>query len=129
MSRGGGIGRRVGLKNPWEIFSWGFKSLSRHNYLVLCEKALAFDLKTKHIISMVETIKELIISAFAVDSFGSIILRGVIWLAIAMVIIMSADAADPDKASKSLRSNLGFLLIFIVLTGGLIFLLFGFTKA
>ncbi|NCN87626.1 MAG: hypothetical protein GW941_01885 [Candidatus Pacebacteria bacterium] len=78
---------------------------------------------------MVETIKELIISAFAVDSFGSIILRGVIWLAIAMVIIISADAADPDKATKNLKSNLGFLLMFIVLSGGLIYLLFGFTKA
>lgn len=78
---------------------------------------------------MVETIKELVISAFAVDSFGSIVLRGVIWLAIALVIIISADAADPDKATKNLKSNLGFLLVFMVLTGGLVYLLFGFTKA
>jgi hypothetical protein len=78
---------------------------------------------------MVETIRELVISAFAVDSFGSIVLRGVIWLAIALVIIISADAADPDKATKNLKSNLGFLLIFIVLSGGLVYLLFGFTKA
>lgn len=78
---------------------------------------------------MVETIRELVISAFAVDSFGSIVLRGVIWLAIALVIIISADAADPDKATKNLKSNLGFLLVFMVLTGGLVYLLFGFTKA
>jgi hypothetical protein len=78
---------------------------------------------------MIETIRELVISAFAVDSFGSIVLRGVIWLAIALVIIISADAADPDKATKNLKSNLGFLLIFMVLSGGLVYLLFGFTKA
>ncbi|MDH5532922.1 MAG: hypothetical protein OEX81_00650 [Candidatus Pacebacteria bacterium] len=78
---------------------------------------------------MEETIRELVISAFAIDSFGSIVLRGIIWLAIAMVIIISADAADPDKASKNLKSNLGFLLIFMVLSGGLVYLLFGFTKA
>lgn len=78
---------------------------------------------------MVETIRELVISAFAVDSFGSIVLRGIIWLAIALVIIISADAADPDKATKNLKSNLGFLLVFMVLTGGLVYLLFGFTKA
>jgi hypothetical protein len=78
---------------------------------------------------MEETIRELVISAFAVDSFGSIVLRGVIWFAIAIVIIMSADAVDPDKASQNLKSNLGFLLIFVVLSGGLVYLLFGFTKA
>jgi len=78
---------------------------------------------------MEETIRELVISAFAVDSFGSIVVRGVIWLAIALVIIISADSVDPDKATKNLKSNLGFLLIFMVLSGGLVYLLFGFTKA
>jgi hypothetical protein len=78
---------------------------------------------------MEETIRELVISAFAVDSFGSIVLRGVVWLAIAIVIIISADAVDQDKASKNLKSNLGFLLIFMILSGGLVYLLFGFTKA
>lgn len=77
---------------------------------------------------MEETIRELVVSAFAVDSFGSIVVRGVIWLAIALVIIISADAVNPDNSSKNLKSNLGFLLIFIVLSGGLIYLLFGFTK-
>lgn len=78
---------------------------------------------------MEETIRELVISAFAVDSFGSIVLRGIIWLAIALVIIISADAVDQDKASKNLKSNLGFLLTFMILSGGLVYLLFGFTKA
>ncbi|MCL4208538.1 hypothetical protein KJZ63_02805 [Patescibacteria group bacterium] len=77
---------------------------------------------------MMETVRELVASAFRIDSFASIVVRGVIWLVIAMVIIISADAADPDKASKNLRSNLGFTIVFIVLTGGLIYLLFGFTQ-
>ena len=78
---------------------------------------------------MEETIRELVISAFAVDSFGSIVVRGLVWLAIALVIIISADAVDSDSASKNLKSNLGFLLVFITLSGGLVYLRFGFSKA
>lgn len=77
---------------------------------------------------MLETVKELLISAFRVDSFASIVLRGAIWFVIAVVIIISADAVDPDKASKNLKANLGFTLMFMILTGSLIYLLFGFTK-
>lgn len=76
---------------------------------------------------MMDTVRELVLSAFRIDSFASIVLRGVVWFVIAMVIIISADTADADRASKNLRSNLGFTIVFLVLTGGLIYLLFGFT--
>jgi len=63
---------------------------------------------------------------FAVDSIWSIVLRGAIWFVIALVIIVSADNPNPEKSLKNLKSNLGFFLMFIVLSGGLIYLLFGF---
>lgn len=63
---------------------------------------------------------------FAVDSIWSIVLRGAIWFIIALVIIVSADNPNPDASLKNLKSNLGFFLMFIILSGGLIYLLFGF---
>ncbi|MBW7955881.1 hypothetical protein H3C66_04060 [Patescibacteria group bacterium] len=74
----------------------------------------------------IEQIRGLVISFFAVDSIWSIVLRGGVWFAIALVIIISTDVANPS-ASGSLKRNLGFFLLFIVLSGGLIYLLFGFT--
>lgn len=65
--------------------------------------------------------------AFAVDSIWSVVTRGLIWLGIALVIIVSMDKPDPDQSIKQLKSNLGFFLMFIFLGGGLIYLLFGFT--
>jgi hypothetical protein len=53
-------------------------------------------------------------------------LRGGVWFAIALIIIISTDAANPDKSAKNLKSNLGFLFLFLVLSTGLIYLLFGF---
>lgn len=73
-----------------------------------------------------EQIREVVQAFFQVDSIWSIILRGGIWFAIAMVIIVSTDVARPEQAGKSLKSNLGFFLLFTILTGGLIYLLFGF---
>lgn len=75
-----------------------------------------------------EQIRELIISFFAVDSVWSVVLRGGVWFAIALVIIISTDVANPS-GSGSLKRNLGFFLLFLMLTGGLIYLLFGFTSS
>ncbi|MFH2118297.1 MAG: hypothetical protein ABII10_00980 [Candidatus Paceibacterota bacterium] len=74
-----------------------------------------------------EILREILQKAFAIDSIWSIVTRGVIWLGIALVIIVSMDKPDPDKSLKDLKSNLGFFLMFILLTSGLVYLLFGFT--
>lgn len=74
-----------------------------------------------------EVLQEILQQAFAVDSIWSIVTRGLIWLGIALVVIVSMDKPDPDKSIKDLKSNLGFFFFFTVLTGGLIYLLFGFT--
>lgn len=76
--------------------------------------------------SLQETGRNLIQSAFAIDSIWSVVLRGAIWLGIALVIIIGSDAANPDKSLKSMKANLGFFLLFILVTGGLIYFLFGF---
>lgn len=75
------------------------------------------------------SIESIIIALFAADSIWSVILRAVIWVVIALVIIISTDKPDPDKGFKDLKSNLGFFMIFLTLSGGLVFLLFGFTGA
>ncbi|MBD3279591.1 MAG: hypothetical protein GF390_02665 [Candidatus Pacebacteria bacterium] len=80
-------------------------------------------------IDYMETIQEIALKAFAVDSIWSVILRGVIWLAVAIIIIFSVDKADPSQSMKSLKANLGFFLMFLLLSGGLIYWLFGFTSA
>jgi hypothetical protein len=65
---------------------------------------------------------------FAVDSIWSIILRGGIWFVIAIVILISVDNPNPQQSMEKLKSNLGFFLMFLVLFGGLVYLLFGFSS-
>ena len=72
-----------------------------------------------------DLIRELVAKAFAVDSVWSIVIRGVIWMVIAMIIIISVDNPNTDLSSKKLKANLGFFTMFLFLSGGLIYLLFG----
>jgi hypothetical protein len=75
-----------------------------------------------------ETFRQIVQSLIAVDSIWSVVLRGGLWLLISLVIIVSTDAPNPQRSMRSLKANLGFLLLFLVLSGGLIYMLFGFTK-
>ncbi len=77
----------------------------------------------------IENIRGLIASFFVVDSIWSVVLRGGVWFAISIVILVSTDMANPQKANLSLKRNLGFFVFFLVLSGGLIYLLFGFSSA
>lgn len=72
-----------------------------------------------------DVIRDLVVKAFTVDSIWSIILRGVIWFVIAMIIIVSVDNPNSDISSKKLKANLGFFTMFLLLSGGLVYLLFG----
>jgi hypothetical protein len=76
-----------------------------------------------------ETIAEIARSFFAVNSIWSVVFRAAIWFVIAFVIIISTDTPDPEKSLKNLKSNLGFFLLFLTLSGGLVFLLFSYTPA
>jgi hypothetical protein len=75
-----------------------------------------------------DSVKELIQQATAVDSIWSIVLRGVLWIIISFIIIISMDNPNADLASKKLKANLGFFIIFMILSAGLIYLLFGFQQ-
>ena len=72
-----------------------------------------------------DVIKELVTKAFTVDSIWSVVLRGIIWIVIAMIIIISVDSPNSDLSSKKLKANLGFFTMFLLLSGGLVYLLFG----
>ncbi|MCD8485076.1 hypothetical protein LRY65_03115 [Candidatus Woesebacteria bacterium] len=73
-----------------------------------------------------ETISNAIQWLFKFDSVGSIFLRAGIWFLIAIVIIASTDTTDYHKQSANLKSGLGALFLFLILCGGLIYLMFGF---
>lgn len=73
-----------------------------------------------------ETLKPIFQTLFAVDSVWSVILRFVIWGAIALTIIASVDAARSEDRSRNLKANLGLFLLFIILAGIMIWLVFGF---
>ncbi len=66
---------------------------------------------------------------FAADSLWSVLFRAFIWLVVSVVIIVSLDNPNPDKSIKNMKSNLGFLFFFMLLSGTLIFLLFGYHTA
>jgi len=72
-----------------------------------------------------DAIRDLVIKAFAVDSLWSIVVRGGIWIVIALIIIVSVDNPNSDISSKKLKANLGFFTMFLLLSGGLVYLLFG----
>ena len=72
--------------------------------------------------------REIVIFMFAIDSVGSIFLRGGIWFGIAIVIMASTDQFQRYQDSgTTLKTNLGFFLLFLVIGGTLMYLLFGFS--
>lgn len=75
-----------------------------------------------------ESLREVVLFLFAVDSIGSIFSRGAIWFAIAVAIISGVDTYDKHKGEAAgLKSTLGLFILFLVLGGALMYLLFGFT--
>ncbi|NCN06673.1 MAG: hypothetical protein GW946_02405 [Candidatus Pacebacteria bacterium] len=64
---------------------------------------------------------------FDITTMQSLLVRAGIWLVIAIVIVMSVDNSDPDNASVAFKRNVGTLLLFLVLSGGLFYFLFGMT--
>lgn len=74
-----------------------------------------------------EAIQSLISLIVTPTSIWSVVARGALWFIVAFVIIISADKPNPESSLRSIKSNLGFLVMFLVLSSGLIYLLFGFT--
>lgn len=76
-----------------------------------------------------ELARQVFFAIFSVTSIWSVVARGVFWLVIAIVIIASTNSASPEQSMKSLKSNLGFLLLFLSLSVGLLYLLFGYAPS
>ncbi|MEK7458469.1 MAG: hypothetical protein AAB612_03250 [Patescibacteria group bacterium] len=64
---------------------------------------------------------------FSVDSIWSFVFQTVVWFAVCFVMIANTDVAKPERNYKHLKQNLGLMLMFILLSGGLLFILFGRT--
>jgi hypothetical protein len=75
---------------------------------------------------VMDIIQNILSSIFRVDSIWSVVARAVIWFVVATVVIISVDNPNQEKSMKNLKSNLGFLIMFLMLSGGLVFLLFGY---
>lgn len=74
-----------------------------------------------------DAFREIVVFLFAVDSIGSIFTRAIIWFVIAAVIIVSMDTFSKNREpAANLKSNLGFFLLFLIVGGALLYLLFGF---
>ena len=73
-----------------------------------------------------DIIQNILSSIFRVDSIWSVVARTVVWFIVAIIVMVSVDNPDSEKSMMNLRSNLGFLAMFLVLSGGLVYLLFGY---
>jgi hypothetical protein len=73
-----------------------------------------------------QNLQDIVRGFFQIDSIWSVILRAGIWLGIGVVVIISTDTANFSTSQSSLKKNLGLFLLFLLLSGGLIYLLFGF---
>ncbi|HKY73692.1 MAG TPA: hypothetical protein VJ246_00050 [Patescibacteria group bacterium] len=69
--------------------------------------------------------QNLLNALFSVDSIWSFVLQAVIWFVVCFAMIISTDVARPERSYKKLKQSLGLLLMFIFLSGGLLFILFG----
>ena len=76
-----------------------------------------------------EFFKQLATDFFDVTSVWSVVFRAIIWIVISVLILMATDNPDPEKIKGSIKSNLGFFLLFILVSTSLIMLLFGVGSA
>lgn len=72
------------------------------------------------------TVETILVALFSPESFWGVVARGVLWFVIAGIIIISSDNPDQEKTAQKLKKNLGFLFLFVILSGGLFYMLFGF---
>lgn len=82
-----------------------------------------------HSKKIVEILRSIYQAIFEPTSIWSVVARGALWFVVAIVVLVSVDKPDPDKSLKDLKSNLGFLVLFLVLSGTLMYLLFGYAPA
>jgi len=70
-------------------------------------------------------VPDLIHALFSVNSIWSVIFRGLIWLVVSVIIIISVDNPNAQASLKNMKANLGFFFMFLILGTVLVYLLFG----
>lgn len=76
-----------------------------------------------------DVLRELVQLIITPTSVWSVAARAGVWFLISLVILWSTANPDPDQAFGNLKKNLALLLVFLVLSSGLMYLLFGFYSA
>ena len=76
-----------------------------------------------------EFVKAAASNMFDVTSIWSIVLRAVIWIVISIIILIATDSPSAEQATQNTKSYLGFFVLFVVVSGSLLFLLFGVVPA
>ena len=76
-----------------------------------------------------EFVKTAASNMFDVTSIWSIVLRAVIWIVISIIILIATDSPSAEQATQNTKSYLGFFVLFVVVSGSLLFLLFGVVPA
>lgn len=69
--------------------------------------------------------QNIVTSLFAVNSIWSVIFRGLIWLVVSVIIIISVDNPNAQESLKNMKANLGFFFMFLILGTVLVYMLFG----
>jgi hypothetical protein len=72
-----------------------------------------------------EVMQNIVTSLFAVNSIWSVIFRGLIWLVVSVIIIISVDNPNAQESLKNMKANLGFFFMFLILGTVLVYMLFG----
>ena len=64
---------------------------------------------------------------FSINSVWFFVAQAVVWFALCLVMIASTDTARPQQNYTRVKQNLGFFFLFVTLTGGLLYMVFGHT--
>ncbi len=73
------------------------------------------------------TLQTIFQSLFDLNHIWWLVAKTLLWFIIAIIILIKTDKPDPNKAFKDLKSTLGFFLIFMIVSTGLLYFLFGQT--
>lgn len=73
---------------------------------------------------MLSELNQVFAALFDITEVWWLVAKAVIWFIVAFIIIVKSDSPEPAEAFKDLRSTLGFFLMFLIVSGSLIYLLF-----
>lgn len=70
-------------------------------------------------------VQEIFQAVFDLNQVWWLVIKAGLWFAVTLLIIIKTDTPEPEESFKDLKSTLGFFLMFILVSTGLLYLLFG----